>query len=146
VRSCGPEVKKSVILVVELICLTSKRAKMATVKNFEELDIWKMSRELVNLVYSDFRNCRDFAFRNQVLSAGISVMNNISEGFCRNSDAEFHNFLNISKGSSGEVKSMYYIAEDQTYIIHETALIRRQKCQNLINSISLLMKYLKTRK
>ena len=123
-----------------------KSCKMATIKNFEDLDIWKMSRELVNLIYTDFRNCEDFAFRNQVISAGISIMNNISEGFCIFIYAEFRNFLNISKGSSGEVKNMYYIAEDQSYVISETALLRREKCQNLINSISVLMKYLKPRK
>ena len=99
---------------------------MATIKNFEELDIWKMSRDLVNLVYSDFRRCRDFTFRDQVTGAGISIMNNISEGFCRNSDAEFRQFLNISKGSTCEVKNMYYIAEDQTYISQELAISRRQ--------------------
>jgi len=119
---------------------------MTTIRNFEELDIWMMSRELVNLVYSEFRNCRDFTFRNQITGAGISIMNNISEGFCRNNDAEFRQFLNISKGSAGEVKNMYYIAEDQTYIYQELAISRRQKCQNLINGISRLMKYLKSNK
>jgi len=119
---------------------------MTTIRNFEELDIWMMSRELVNLVYSDFRKCKDFTFRNQITGAGISIMNNISEGFCRNSDAEFRQFLNISKGSTGEVKNMYYIAEDQTYITQELALSRRQKCQNLINGTSRLMKYLKSNK
>ena len=78
---------------------------MGTIKNFEDLDIWKLSREIVNLVYSDFRKCKDFTFKDQIISAGISVMNNISEGFCRNSDAEFRQFLNISKGSAGEVKN-----------------------------------------
>jgi len=105
-----------------------------------------MSRDLVNLVYSDFRRCRDFTFRDQVTGAGISIMNNISEGFCRNSDAEFRQFLNISKGSTGEVKNMYYIAEDQTYISQELAISRRQKCQNIINGTSRLMKYLKSSK
>jgi len=123
-----------------------KCAKMTTIKNFEELDIWVMSRELVNLVYSDFRKCKDFIFKNQITGAGISTMNNISEGFCRYSDAEFKQFLNISKGSTGEVKNMYYIAQDQTYVSSEIALNRRQKCQNLINATSSLMNYLKTGK
>ena len=73
-------------------------------------------------------------------------MNNISEGFCRNSDAEFRQFLNISKGSSGEVKNMYYIAEDQKYVTYETSLDRRNKCQRIINGTSSLMKYLKSSK
>ncbi|MCX6334240.1 MAG: four helix bundle protein [Bacteroidia bacterium] len=119
---------------------------MGTIKNFEDLEIWKMSRELVNLVYSDFRSCKDFGFRDQVTRAGISIMNNISEGFCRNSDAEFRQFLNIAKGSSGEVKSMYYIAEDQQYVKTENSLDRRNKSQRLINSIAGFMKYLKSGK
>lgn len=119
---------------------------MATIKNFEELEIWKLSRELVNLVYLDFRKCKDFTFKNQITGAGISIMNNISEGFCRNSDAEFRQFLNISKGSTGEVKNMYYIAEDKKYITSEIALDRRQKCQNILNGSGSLMKYLKSGK
>jgi four helix bundle protein len=116
---------------------------MTTIKNFEDLAIWKLARELVNLIYSDFRDCRDFTFKNQITGAGISIMNNISEGFCRNSDAEFRHFLNISKGSTGEVKNMYYIAEDQLNISGEIALDRRKRCQNLINANSSLMRYLK---
>jgi four helix bundle protein len=117
---------------------------MGTVRNFEDLKIWKMSRELVNLVYSDFRSCKDFGFRDQVTRAGISFMNNISEGFCRNSDNEFRQFLNISKGSTGEIKSMYYIAEDQKYVKSEVAIDRRNISQRLINSTSNFMKYLNT--
>jgi len=116
---------------------------MGTIKNFEELVVWKMSREIVNLIYADFKACRDFGFRDQVTRAGISIMNNISEGFCRSSDAEFKQFLNISKGSAGEIKSMYYIAEDQLYISTEEAIKRRNKIQQLVNSISSFINYLK---
>jgi hypothetical protein len=42
-----------------------------------------------------------------------------------------------------EVKNMYYIAEDQQYISFDEALSRRNKSQQLINSISSFMKYLK---
>lgn len=115
---------------------------MGTIKNFEDLDLWKLSRELVNLIYSDFVKCKDYTFRNQITSAGISIMNNISEGFCRRSDAEFRQFLNISKGSSGEVKNMYYIAEDQQYINQKIASDRRDQCQKLMNSLGGFMKYL----
>jgi len=116
---------------------------MGTVKNFEELVIWKMSREIVNQIYADFKSCRDYGFRDQITRAGISIMNNISEGFCRSSDAEFKQFLNISKGSAGEIKSMYYIAEDQLYITTDEALLRRNKTQQLMNGISSFMNYLK---
>ncbi|MEZ4996722.1 MAG: four helix bundle protein [Bacteroidales bacterium] len=117
---------------------------MGTIKDFEDLEIWRLSRELVNLIYSDFRTCRDFKFRDQITAAGISIMNNISEGFFRNSDAEFRHFLNFAKGSAGEVKSMYYIAEDQNYIVANLATDRRTRCERIMAGITTLMKYLKT--
>lgn len=117
---------------------------MGTIKKFEDLEIWIQARELVNLIYSDFSSCRDLTFRNQISRAGISIMNNIAEGFCRNHDNEFRQFLNISKGSSGEVKTMYYIAEDQQYVSKEIAVNRREMYEKLINRTGKLMKYLKS--
>ncbi len=119
---------------------------MGTIKNFEELKIWILSRELVNLVYSDFRDCKDFTFRNQITAAGISIMNNISEGFYRQGDSEFRQFLNFSKGSAGELKNMYYIAQDQRYVSVETSDDRREKCQVIIKGTGSLMKFLKNNK
>ena len=116
---------------------------MGTVKNFEELDIWKLSRIIVKEIYSDFSKRTDPGFKDQITRAGISVMNNISEGFCRTTDAEFRNFLNFAKGSAGELKNMYYIAEDLEFIKAEQAAERRETIQGLINGISKLMKYLK---
>ncbi len=78
---------------------------MGTIKRFEDLEIWGLARELLNLLYEDFRNCKDFIFKNQIIGAGQSVMNNIAEDFSRDSDKEFKQFLNISKGSDGEVKA-----------------------------------------
>ncbi len=70
-------------------------------------------------------------------------MNNIAEGFSRSSDKELKQFLNFSKGSDGEVKSMYYVAEDLNYVSIETALNRRSKAEFLMNKISNFMRYLK---
>jgi four helix bundle protein len=116
---------------------------MGTVKRFEDLEIWQLSRSLLNLVYSDFRDCRDFTFKSQVTGAGLSVMNNIAEGFSRDSDREFKQFLNIAKGSDGEVQSMYYVAEDQNYATKEVAFDRRKMTRILSIKITNFMTYLK---
>jgi len=113
------------------------------VTRFEDLEIWKLAREIVKDIYSDFKEIRDFEFKNQITSAGISIMNNISEGFSRESKKEFHQFLNIAKGSSGEVKNMYYIGEDQLYISPELAESRRERCEREKNMIAKFMKHLK---
>ena len=56
--------------------------------------------------------CRDFGFKDQIQRAAVSIMNNIAEGFESESDAKYMNFLNISRGSYGEVRSMLYLCED----------------------------------
>ena len=82
---------------------------MSKVNNFEELRVWQHARELVKFIYSDFVNCKDWGFKTQIQKAGISIGNNIAEGFERKSDKEFSRFLDISKGSCGEVRSMFIL-------------------------------------
>jgi four helix bundle protein len=116
---------------------------MATITNFEDLEIWKKSRIVTKQVYEDFLKNKDFGFKDQIQRAAISIMNNIVEGFCRCSDAEFHQFLNFSKGSAGEIKNMYYIAEDLKYLPPDICNDRRELVQGLSNGISVFMTYLK---
>jgi four helix bundle protein len=116
---------------------------MGTIKRFEDLEIWQLARELLNLIYEDFRNCKDYILKNQIIDAGLSIKNNIAEGFSRESDKEFKQFLNISRGSEGEVRSMYYTAEDQKYVTPEIAKDRRNRTEILRIKITNFMFYLK---
>lgn len=104
------------------------------INTFEDIISWQKSRELVNIVYDVFLNCRDFSFKDQIYRASISVMNNIAEGFERRSNKDFRRFLFISKGSCAEVRSMIYIATDRKYISSENST----KIYNLCNEISKL--------
>jgi four helix bundle protein len=116
---------------------------MGTIKRFEDLEIWQLARELLNLIYEDFRNCKDFTLKNQVIDAGLSVMNNIAKVFSRDSDKEFKQSLNISRGSDGEVKSMYYVTEDQKYVPKAISEDRRNRTEVLKLKITNFMFYLK---
>jgi len=91
----------------------------------------------------DFAECKDWGFRVQIQKAGISIMNNIAEGFERKSDKEFSRFLDISKGSCGEVRSMYYSAEDLKYVSAEITTKRKKQAKHISGEISGLMNYLK---
>ena len=120
---------------------------MEKAKTFEDLWIWQESRDLVRSVYGDFGDGssghRDYGFRDQIQRAGISIMNNIAEGFERSSDAEFARFLDIAKSSCGEVRSMYYPAQDVGYIADELGEQRRMQCRRLSAGIASLMSHLK---
>ena len=117
---------------------------MNKVDKFEDLRIWQEARELVKDIYLDFKDCSDWGFKKQIQDAGVSIMNNIAEGFERKSNKEFSRFLDIAKGSAGEVRSMYYTAEDLQYISNEIAQNRRMRAKHISGGISGLMNYLKT--
>ena len=98
----------------------------------ENLFIWKEARIIVNDIYELMKNCKDYAFKDQLQRAAISIMNNIAEGSESGSDAKYINFLNISKGSCSEVKSMLYLCEDMKYCTPE----KRQELQSKLLTIS----------
>jgi len=92
---------------------------MATVRRFEDLEVWILAKEIVNDVYMlTNKNAfsRDFTLRNQIRSSSISILSNISEGFESGSDAQFARYLKIAKGSAGECRAQLYVALDQEYI------------------------------
>lgn len=113
---------------------------MALIQKFEDLWIWQEARELVKLIYQDFGYGtpaqNDFNFKGQIQRAGISIMNNIAEGFERNSYADTARFFDMAKGSCGEVRSMYYTAEDLKYTTKDKSEVRRQKAEKISKGIA----------
>jgi four helix bundle protein len=92
---------------------------MAKIGKFQDLEAWKMARKITNEIYSISKQDkfnRDFALCNQIRRAAISILSNIAEGFERNGDKEFLQFLSIAKASCAEVYAQLYIALDQQYI------------------------------
>jgi four helix bundle protein len=86
------------------------------IEKFEDAIVWQKSKGFAVDIYKLFKGCKDFSFRDQIQRASISISNNIAEGFERRSNKEFKYFLYISKGSSGETRSMLYVAKELGYI------------------------------
>jgi len=116
---------------------------MGNIESFEDLRIGQAARILVKEVYTDFKDCRDFGFRDQIQRAAVSIMNNTAEGFERRSDADFARFLDIAKGSCGEVRGMYYTATDLDCVSAETAGQRQERACSIPSGIGSLLKHLR---
>jgi four helix bundle protein len=92
---------------------------MSKIRRFEDLEALKLTREITKEIYRVTKNdlfMRDYGLCSQICRAAVSVMSNIAEGFERDGDKEFINFLSIAKGSIGEFRSQLYVAFDQNYI------------------------------
>ena len=89
-------------------------------RSFEGLRVWQQSRTFVNRIYDIMEHVKDYGFREQIQRAAVSIMNNIAEGAKSGSDAKFMNFLQISRGSCSEVRSMLYLCLDRKIINQET--------------------------
>ncbi len=67
------------------------------VEKFEDIIAWKKSKELTLIIYKTFNQCKDFSFKNQIERASVSIMNNIAEGFERQTNKELKNFYIFQK-------------------------------------------------
>ena len=115
---------------------------------FEDLLVWQKAMNLVKQVYiitRDSKLSKDFSLRDQLRRAVLSIPSNIAEGFERASRKEYLNFLNIAKGSAGEVRSLLrmaleigYLEKPQYYEVHEMILELSRYLSNQIKSLKKL--------
>ena len=119
---------------------------MATVNNFEDLEIWKLAREICKdtykiINYPEFS--KDFGLVRQINDSSGSIMDNIAEGFEREGNKEFGQFLSISKGSCGECRSQLIRSFDRQYISEEEFTTIYNKLIDESIKIKNFMNYLK---
>lgn len=119
---------------------------MATIKRFEDLEVWQLARQLnKNLIPSLTRltETRNYELKNQLDSAAGSVMDNIAEGFERDGNREFTQFLAIAKGSLGEVRSQMYRVFDRNVIAEKEFKTLYDETITLAGKIGAFITYLK---
>jgi four helix bundle protein len=120
---------------------------MSKIECFEDIEAWQLGRELVKAVYAASKKgefARDYALKDQIRRAAVSICSNIAEGFERDGDKEFRQALSQSKGSCGEVRSQLYHALDEGYISEAQFNRLREDCRTVSSKLSRFMSYLRT--
>ena len=119
---------------------------MSKAQKFEDLTIFQKARDLCKEVYAitkDGEFHKDTRFVQQIHASAGSVMDNIAEGYERDGNKEFINFLYIAKGSCGEVRSQVIRASDVGFIDKDTATRLYNMCLNLSKSLSKFIQSIK---
>lgn len=122
---------------------------MARIDKFEDLEVWKLAREISQLIEKLFRTTQlgsNYSLRNQMERSSGSIMDNIAEGFGRGGNQEFQNFLSYSKGSCAELKSQLYRSFDKKLISEEQFKKGVEMAEFEINKIGAFMFYLRKAK
>lgn len=118
---------------------------MAKIEKFEDLEIWNIAREIcfdIEHLFETTALGRRYSLKDQMDRSSGSIMDNIAEGFERNGNREFINFLIFSKGSCGELKSQLYRSLDKKLISVEEFTVLSAKIELVKNKIGAFMKYL----
>ena len=116
------------------------------IENFEDIKSWQHARRVTNKIYDLSDSGRfnyDFALKNQIRKSSLSILSNIAEGFERNGNREFINFLYIAKGSCGEARAQLYIALDRRYVSKEEFETVHSELTRISGLLSGFIKYLK---
>lgn len=118
---------------------------MATIKRFEDLEIWQLSRQLENKIFAITEKGRlsgDYKLKDQMNGCTGSLMDNIAEGFGRASRLEFIQFLSISNGSGNELQSQLYRCLDRKYITEPVFKELYELADLVCKKVSAFMSYL----
>jgi four helix bundle protein len=98
-------------------------------QSFEDLEVWQRGCRLTVDIFKAFASCKNFCFKDQIQRAALSIPSNIAEGSERGSSKDFAHFLNIAKGSCGELRTQLYIARKLELLSKPTfdALVKESK-------------------
>ncbi|MEE9258615.1 MAG: four helix bundle protein [Nitrospinaceae bacterium] len=113
------------------------------IEKFEDLEVWKKSMQLAVNIYDNLKGCKDFSLRDQIQRCSVSIPSNIAEGYERNSNKEFIQYLYISKGSCAELRT-------QLYLSLKIGILNKLICEEFLEKTrkisAMLFKLIKSRK
>ena len=86
---------------------------MGNINSYKDLKIWQKGIELVEIIYKvtiSFPQNEQYGLTSQVRRSSVSIPSNIAEGWGRGYNANFLQFIKISRGLLYELETQLIIA------------------------------------
>lgn len=120
---------------------------MSKISQFEDLEVWQKAKKTSVAIYkltNDQLFQKDFGLKDQIRRASVSVVSNIAEGFERNGNKEFIQFLSFAKGSAGELRAQLHIAFEIGYLNEKAFSELQSEVTSISKMLSGFIDYLKS--
>ncbi|MFN8295186.1 MAG: four helix bundle protein [Chitinophagales bacterium] len=119
---------------------------MSTIKSYKDLIAWQKGIELVSVTYQileKFPKEEKFGLISQISRSSTSIPANIAEGWGRDSNANFCNFLKIAKGSLYELETHLIVSKNLNFISEKELELIQIKIDEIGRIIQGLIKSMK---
>lgn len=113
------------------------------IQTYRDLDIWKTGISLVKEIYlatDRFPKHELYGLSSQMRRSAISIPSNVAEGFKRQHNKEYRQFLYIALGSCAELETQLTIAKELGYLSSEKDLL--DKADHIGRMVTNLLKRL----
>lgn len=121
---------------------------MSTQNNFEKLNVWQLSHQLVLEIYKltdKFPVKERYRLVDQICRSTSSVPANIVEGNSRRSAKEYLQFVNVAFASLQETKYHLLLSRDLGYLDLREYDLLIVKTDNIGKMLNSLKKYLRSK-
>ena len=118
---------------------------MKSIRKLEDLKVYQDARILVSRVFQYTRTQlpkSEYDLNNQIKRSALSITANIAEGFERDGNKEFRQFLAVAKGSVGELRSHLHVCNDLSLIDEQEYLFCTEKALEVSRQLSGLIRYI----
>jgi four helix bundle protein len=112
--------------------------------DYTKLEVWQKSRAFAREIYEisgTFPRHELFGLTQQIRKAAVSIPSNIAEGAGRGSRRDRRNFILVARGSTFEVETQLFLAEDLDYVERSKANELRQRASQIARMLTGLIRY-----
>ncbi|OGV91969.1 hypothetical protein A3A66_04575 [Microgenomates group bacterium RIFCSPLOWO2_01_FULL_46_13] len=120
-----------------------------SINSYKDLKVWQRSMELVEEIYkltAKMPKSETYGLSIQMRRAAISIPSNIAEGYRRQSQGAYHQFLLIANGSAAELETQLELVKRLPHTFHLDTTKANELLLEVLKMLNVLIRKVQGRK